>query len=149
MKPEMLDALLLDRALGELTPEVAALLDAHLTRDPTARQRATEFSASVMLARAAVATPREPPRPLDVARLQRERRAVVSTMRAAQLLRLAACLALGLALGWLAHPASKPAAPLVASALPTVTRPSEPATDFWSIAHFAPESTRTHLSKKP
>ena len=40
MKPETLPALLLDRSLGELTPEVEELLQDHLERDAAAARQA-------------------------------------------------------------------------------------------------------------
>lgn len=55
MKSEELDSLLIDRAAGELAPAVAALLDEHLARDPSAAARAAELDATMRQARAAVA----------------------------------------------------------------------------------------------
>lgn len=57
MKAEHLDELLLDRAVGELPPAVAALLDDHLARDPAAASRAASLSGTVQLARTAVRMP--------------------------------------------------------------------------------------------
>lgn len=149
MKPEMLDPLLLDRALGELSPEVAALLDEHLAQNPAAARRASEFSSSIPLARAAVATPPATPRPLDVARLQ-SASAARGNIRPMELLRLAACLALGLTLGWLARPTPPAPAPIAVAALTPVTaRPTDPPTQFWSVARFAPEARRPQGLEKP
>ena len=50
MKPDTLHALLIDRALGELPPDVAQLLDAHLAIDPVARDEARRILATVDLA---------------------------------------------------------------------------------------------------
>ena len=149
MKPELLESLLLDRTLGELTPAVAALLEAHLAHDPVAARRAAEFDATLQLARASVALPRETPRqPLDLDRLRREQPAPRAAGRRMEMLRLAACLALGLAGGWLfRHPPSvpTPAAPVVVALAPN--RPTDPATHFWSIARFAPEAAKLQSQK--
>jgi anti-sigma factor RsiW len=147
MNAEMLDVLLLDRALGELRPEVVALLETHLAQNPEAARRADEFSATLDLARAAVAVPRESPRPLDVARLQATPRDAGRGSRVAELLRLAACLAVGLGIGWLARPAPKSAAPTVASAAVTPGRASDPATQFWSVNRFTPMSATARPQK--
>ena len=151
MKPELLETLLLDRALGELRPEVAALLEAHLAQAPAAARRAAEFDAAVRLARAAVATPPEaPPRTLDVARLRRVHHAGQAALRRTEFLRLAACLALGLGLGWfirsvlLTSEISPPPAAVVAAG----PRTTERTTQFWSLARFAPASTTVQPRRK-
>jgi hypothetical protein len=147
MKPETLEALLLDRAMGELSPEVAELLEAHLAGISDAAHQAGGFAAIVQQARQAVALPEEAPPPLAVARLQQaqvawRRRAIVW-----EAARLAACVILGLTLGWYAHSAreapmiaatpvtSAPAAPAVSAAAPP--RPAESTPDFWALARLA------------
>lgn len=149
MKPELLESLLLDRALGELSPAVAALLDAHLANDPAAARRAAEFDSTLQLARAAVAVPSEPPRrPLDLERLRHAQTATRSAVRRMEILRLAACLALGLAGGWLFRAARtvQPSAPVAVAFAPA--RPSDPATHFWSISRFTPEAAKLQSQKK-
>ena len=146
MKPELLETLLLDRALGELAPEVAALLDAHLAQHPDAAHRATELAATLSLAHTATATPAAAPhRPLDVTRLRHTYRAQHSATRPFELLRLAACLALGLGLGWLAR--TPPPYVEIAAALPhhaplaapAPTPAAESPTGFWSVARLVAE----------
>jgi anti-sigma factor RsiW len=148
MKPELLETLLLDRALGELSPAVAALLDAHLAHDPAAARHAAELANTLQLARAAVAVPSEAPRrPLDVDRLRRAHHAVRATTRRREILRLAACLALGLVGGWLLRPARGSGAPPVIIAIAT-PRATEPANHFWSVRHFAQDTATPSPEKK-
>jgi len=95
MKTESLESLLLDRALGELAPEVEELLDAHLERDPAAACRAQALADTVQCGRRALA-PRAEELPHPIA----ARHARLEWSAAWSLLKLAACLAIGLGLGW-------------------------------------------------
>lgn len=54
MKPESLHALLIDRELGELSPETAELLDAWVTEHPGSATAAPSIRATLETARAAV-----------------------------------------------------------------------------------------------
>ena len=54
MNPEALENLLVDRVLGQLSPEVEALLAEHLGTSPHAAQTAAELSEVVALATAAM-----------------------------------------------------------------------------------------------
>ena len=148
MKTELLESLLCDRALGELSPEVAALLDAYLGLDPDAARRAAELTDTLQLARAVMAAPAESPRrPLDIARLRHAERAQQPSTRRWQIFRLAACLALGLALGWLARtpqPRAKiartPAAASSSTAqAPVAQPPADSPARLWSLARLAAE----------
>ncbi len=55
MNPETLRRLLLDRAVGQLSDDAGALLDAYLARDPAARAELADLIAAVDAARRAVA----------------------------------------------------------------------------------------------
>jgi anti-sigma factor RsiW len=55
MKNEVLERLLIDRAVGELPPDVAELLGAYLLRDPAARKEAAQIGETLRLARLALA----------------------------------------------------------------------------------------------
>jgi anti-sigma factor RsiW len=55
---ETLEALLIDRAVGELAPDVEALLTAYLNQDPAAAQAARQVEETMDLARQVVALPR-------------------------------------------------------------------------------------------
>jgi len=140
MNREHLDSLLVDRALGELPPAVAGLLEAHLALDSVAARRAAEFTATIDLATRAVAVPVAPPPPaLDRGRLRRSQFTVLARLRRTELLAFAACLALGLGLGWFARPTPAPVSPsLVAltSPAPAVTAPAEPRSTFWSVSRL-------------
>jgi anti-sigma factor RsiW len=149
MKIETLEPLLLDHALGELRPEVAALLEAYLAQNPAAAARAGALSETLALARRAVAPASETPRALDLARLRREQRFARSLAFRTELLRLAACLALGLGLGWFLaarRPAPAAAPVAVAPLAPAVT--VAPPVRFWSVTRFAPELVKTQPEKR-
>jgi hypothetical protein len=64
MKIETLEALLIDRALGALSPDVAELLESYLIQNPDAAQQANGLASTVQLARTAVAGPNAPTSPL-------------------------------------------------------------------------------------
>ena len=137
MNPELLDSLLLDHELGELSPAVAALLEAHLAHDPAAARRAAELRGTVDLARRAVASPVAPPaRPLDRERLHRAQHASSVLAWRTELYRLAACLAVGLGLGWFARPLAAPTVSNPATTAFVVAAPAEPRSTFWSIARL-------------
>jgi hypothetical protein len=57
MKPDVIERLLLDRALGSLDPDVDALLADHLANDASAATQAREFQDVVHLASEAVRQP--------------------------------------------------------------------------------------------
>jgi anti-sigma factor RsiW len=141
MKTETLEALLLDHVLGELSPEVAELLETHLAHNPEAARQADGLASTVQLARQTMAVTQEAPRcSLSMERL---RQAQMTHRRRAfiwELARLAACVALGLTLGWYGHTARKataaatPVPPLVAAVGRTAV--PESAKDFWSLANL-------------
>jgi anti-sigma factor RsiW len=155
MKTETLEALLLDHAMGELSPEVAELLETHLTRNPEAARQAAGLASTVQQARQAVAMSQEVPhRPLAVARLQQERRAQRRRAFIWELARLAACVVLGLTLGWYGHTARKAAvaATLVPTRVAAIELPSAPesANNFWSLANLeAAQRERQSVESRP
>jgi anti-sigma factor RsiW len=55
MKNDVLERLLIDRAAGELSPDVEELLEAHLQQEPAARREAAEIEETLRLARLALA----------------------------------------------------------------------------------------------
>lgn len=146
MKTETLESLLFDQAMGELRPEVVELLEAYATQNPDAARQAAELVATVRLAREATAWPREAPTsPLAVARLQRVQTAMRRRTTAWELTRLAACVALGLFLGWQAHPnrsrlvdavAQLAVEPASLDAGPERRQTGDRRQDFWSLANL-------------
>lgn len=152
MKPEHLDSLLADRALDELPPEVAALLEEHLSRDPDAARQAAGFDTTLRLAREAVAVPAERPAALNLPRLRRERPFTLFRLAPVEILRVAAGLAAGLALGWLLRPQPVDV-PIIASATPIIQpaplQAAAPTTNFWSVTRFAPDYIHAQARKSP
>ena len=57
MNPELLERLLIDRALGQLSPDVVALLSEHLGKNPQIAKLADELDETVMLATNATKRP--------------------------------------------------------------------------------------------
>jgi anti-sigma factor RsiW len=151
MKAETLETLLLDRALGELPPEVAELLDEHLAQNAAAAQQAETLAATLRLTRQAVAGPLEAPRRLPPwEKLRRAQQRQRWRVRAWEATRLAACVALGLTLGWLGHAPRSAQTPMLAQtpvvAAPEVTTaPAETPVRFWSMARLS-EAQRARLA---
>ena len=146
MKTETLEILLIDRALGALSPEVAELLESHLIQNPDAVRHAESVESTVRLARTAVAgapvsTGHAPP--LDRVRktLRVRRRQAFAT----ELSKLAACLLLGLTIGLIGRSGGSPAgAPEVSAAVvgPLIASDAANAAGgrngFWSLTNFTP-----------
>lgn len=157
MKPESLESLLIDRSLNELDPEVMELLDDYLAQNPDPAVQAAAVAATWEHARQATAVPRVPPR--HALRIDRWQRAALHSQvwrgPWAEIIRLAACLALGLAVGWTVHSARRTA---VSAQVPGVNasaerprvaaKPSAP--EFWSVAYLLekqrvkPVTSQTH-----
>jgi len=144
MKPEMLETLMLDRALGELPLAVTELLDEYLTQHPDAARQADTLAVTLQLARRAVAMPCETaPRPLALDQLRQVQPARRWRGLTRATLPLAACVVLGLTLGWYAR-ALRPAPTRAQASRPESTTvraiPVEPSSSgdgaarFWSLA---------------
>lgn len=151
MKPESLETLLLDRALGQLAPEVDDLLATHLAHDAVAARLATTLTATVSLARKAAApltTPQPRAERSADAQWRRVRRAWRWRTMGRDGLKLAAGLALGLAVAWLVRPALPPraatpeAAPMRTVATAELRSASRAAPAFWSEARFVAQAQR-------
>jgi hypothetical protein len=90
MKPEVMERLLMDSALGRLDPDVEALLTDHLAGDLAAATQARELQSVVRLATEAVRTP------TPVAELPSQIHQLVWRHRAEQALALAASFVVGI-----------------------------------------------------
>ncbi len=154
MKPESLDALILDRALGELSPEAAEMLDEHLARDPECAARAARISLTVSAATSSLSDPQAVRSRDDSLPKPRWRAAVLQTApdsaalqgrsswwSRAQPLKIAASLAVGAALGWLGRPspvvrvaATHPEVPVASQedVRPAGQPPGVTAPDLWN-----------------
>ena len=89
MKPDVIERLLLDRALGRLDPDVDALLADYLANDPSAATQARELQAVVRLASEAVR------QPVPAVELPSQIHRLVWRHRAEQALALAASFVIG------------------------------------------------------
>lgn len=144
MKPESLEGLLIDRALGELSPEVAELLNAYLSANPAAAEQAaawTETWRSAVRATAFDVDARLQPLPKHKSR---GRNFWNWRVRRTELLRLAACLIIGVTAGWglFAARVERAQAPAVA------TQPSR----LWSVNRlkevYSRPSARKHRAER-
>ena len=130
MKNDVLERLLIDRAAGELSPDVRELLEDHLQRDPAARKEAATIEDTMRLARVAMVDEKVVPLPSPSA-----------TRRTPSLAwAMAACFVCGLALGILALHVRN-TTPQTASMPVTQTVATAPApdSDFWSVRHLRAE----------
>jgi anti-sigma factor RsiW len=117
MNDEILERLLMDRCLGELSPDASALLDDWLGREPAAKAKAAELVDTLQLARHAL---RHDPAPA-VLRPRFRAPAWIPSLAA-----MAACFAVGVGLTWLLLRPLAPPQPVAA-----ITAPAEDST-FWS-----------------
>ena len=121
MKPDVIERLLLDRALGRLDPDVDALLADYLVKDASAATQAQELQEVVHLASEAVRQPAlavEPPNPI---------RRLVWRHRAEQALALAASFVIGVGITALALRANlrrEDGSVLLAPSIQNVSTPS-------------------------
>lgn len=98
---QALEALLIDRTVKELPPEVETLLNAYLVQDPGAAQDVRQVEEAMALAKEAVTVPR--PQKLPEPRFVKRQRFTLALPGLKELLhpiQLATGVAAGLALGW-------------------------------------------------
>ena len=147
MKTETLETLLIDRALGELSPEVGELLETHLAGNPHAARNADNLAETVRLVRAATAGARTASdRPVPIGRFRKTLRTQRRRALIWDVTRLAACLVLGLALGSISRPGRVPTSitgnSAAAFGLPAdrdMAGVGAEGKGFWSLANFARE----------
>ena len=116
MKPDILERLLMDRALGRLDPDTEVLLADYLASDPTAATQAREVQETVRLATEVVR------RPAPVAEIPNQIHRLVWRHRAEQVLALAASFAVGVGLTALVIHANPHRESIAAMNPPTTTR---------------------------
>jgi anti-sigma factor RsiW len=140
MDAERMDALLMDHALGETTPDVAALVEAYVEKDAAARATLEEWRATAGLATRAlqgkpVVLPAFPRAALVRSQTLRQWRSRILWGTG-----MAACLALGVAVGIRWNSQEQPPVVPLAQA-PVVPLPPPPmriaaVRDFWSISRL-------------
>lgn len=163
MKPETLTALSIDHALGAMPPDVAELFSSYLAHDPAAEATAAEWRETCRVARRATrAVPLNPANLPPPAFIRRPATPRTPALRA-EIIRLAACLAVGLGLGWIARAprsddvrsiqVASVAAPTASSVFTPASSSFPPAARFWSVARFAtassPLTPRRAMSSTP
>jgi anti-sigma factor RsiW len=146
MKTETLESLLIDRALGALSPEAAELLEDYLIQNREAACVAASLASTVDLARGAVALPMASVNHLPS--WNRVRKALGVQRRQTltwELGKLAACVLLGLAVGLAPRFGGRPAVPpteLAVAPGPSVANKTGAVTagqnGIWSLANFTP-----------
>jgi hypothetical protein len=149
MKTENLEALLLDRAFGQLGPEVAELLDEYLMQNPTVGVQAAVLRGTVEIARVAVALPPSTINQTPLRDFAAVQRSLEWRGLSRETLKIAACVAVGLSLGWMARaskgvPDAVRRTELVRIAPPPTISPAEA---FWSRKRIEAElshPTRRH-----
>jgi hypothetical protein len=156
MNQEMLERLLVDRALGALPPDVEALLDAYLEMESARAPLRGEIDETVRLARQALA----PPRPLSLPPLKLvptpERTTAGTRRRTWWPAELAAAFVLGLGLGpWVwhqSHPAASRTEIAAVAAVEAVGHSFDATTRspaFWSMARLTDAGSKIPLSPRP
>jgi len=140
MNPHALERLLIDQALGALDQDTGAVLDAYLRLNPQAAALAGSLGETVTLARRALhGSSSTAVRPFPARRFARAHTRLRLRSASIEITRLAAVLALGLALG-LSTPGRRTAAPDAApapvsrlpQASPSVPHDVPDSTEFWS-----------------
>ncbi len=114
MDAQTMERLLLDRALGTMPPDTAALLDAYLAEQPAAAAEAERWAATTQLAGLALEGDRESPLPaFPRARLMSAGMRHRRSMLAWRITGLAACWLIGLGMGglWWRTSRNTPASP--------------------------------------
>ena len=146
--PQLLERLMLDKALGQLSEDAEALLAAVVAEDATRRSHQSQLIQAAALAREALkrrgaSPPLELP-PLATPLRRRQRRPA-----ALMPLALAGCLLLGLCAGRLlprGRPSPGPESPLVVAPAPV---PAERPSGLWSVQGFIDRAKANRGRPKP
>ncbi len=152
MNPEVIERLLIDRGMGELSEDVNALLQAHLDTHPADVDAAEEIDDTIVLAWRAVQTapadrPATHPPFVHVVQSHRRRATLQSWTRR---LATAATIALAFWLGTYAAPPSRHPEPVAMNhAQPSPRTGSNGSTGFWSTARLRQSITAHRPSPHP
>lgn len=153
MKRETLEKLLIDRQLGELSPEAVELLDAYVQDDPSAPQLAVEIDDAVLLARrsmsgpaaAAAALPPFPAARVAAALRTSDRPGGLRLIRP---IAMAAAIGLAFLLGTKSADAPRPSLPSTGTIASAHEQRSDRA-DFWSLDRlFSEQAARKRNGKQ-
>ena len=144
MNHETLERLFIDCASGELSPDVAALLDAYVRHEPELAGEAEQIRETLSLAKLALAESPTPPLPeIDFSAepalaAAEPNRPKLPTW--AYGIGMAACFVGGLVIALLVLPAKNPApvAKISLDKQPVAT--TSPVSSFWSIQHLHPNA---------
>lgn len=136
MNAETLDRLLLDRALGALTPDAAALLDAFLREHPEQLAAARRLDATTDLARKALAAPltldaKLPAFPRERIEAAQRRSHAAGWARGG--LAMAAALLLGFSAAWILLPRPPQSPPQIVDSTPRPRASTAPPPGMWSV----------------
>jgi hypothetical protein len=151
MKQDILERLLIDRALDALSPDVVVLLEAHLEKEPEQRHVSLEINESVRLAGMALPRRREillPP--LKVLPLPEKTAAGMCWRRAWWPAELAAAFVLGIGLAfWALHPGEPAVSTPEANVVVARHEVADSASSFWSMTRFASMGSKAASAQVP
>lgn len=153
MKRETLEKLLIDRQLGELSPEAMELLDAYVQGDPIAPRIAMEIEHAVLLARRSMSGPASPAAALPPFPTQRVAAAFQLTNRRGGLrlfrpIAMAAAIGLAFLLGTKSADAPRPSLPSTGT-IASAHEQSSDRGDFWSLDRlFSEQAARKRNGKQ-
>jgi len=146
MKTENLEALLIDRAFGELPAATAELLDEYLAQNHDAAKKSETLRDAVVLAkRASQPSVTKVMRPFPREIIQREGKVLWRRCGTLQVLKLAACFVLGIVVAGLVRIKSNQQ---VLAIIPPIAQPVAVSSqlknenNFWSVARLEAEAKK-------
>jgi anti-sigma factor RsiW len=152
MNPEILERLVIDRALGELPPDAATLLDAYLEGNAEMADTAREIEATMQLAKQAL----KETRPVKLPIMQPVPKLVVLPggreswqQPVYRAYGMAACFAGGLMIGWLTLRSPNPVPPVKVESVMVASHGTAGEEGFWSLRRLRQTTTRTPLESGP
>ena len=152
MKTESLEALLIDRSMGELPAATAELLDEYLAQNREVAKKSDDLLDAVVLAKRTLQpSVMKVSRPFPRESIRREGRRLRWRRGTLQFLKLAACFALGIVVAGLVKEKSNqqvlsdvlPVTPSVA-----VSPPLKNENSFWSVARLEAEAKKRAAARQ-